>query len=506
MSNNKTAITPTRADDFAKWYQEVIKAADLAEHSAVRGCMIIKPKGYAIWENIQSNLDYMIKETGHQNVYFPMLIPLSFFEKEAEHVAGFAKECAVVTHYRLVEDGHGKLKVDPEAQLTEPYVIRPTSETVIGDAMSQWVQSYNDLPVLVNQWCNIMRWEMRTRLFLRTAEFLWQEGHTAHSSENEAREETLKMLDVYETLAQDFMAIPVIKGEKTPSERFPGASNTYTIEAMMQDGKALQAGTSHFLGQNFSKAYEIKYLDQNQQLNFAWTTSWGVSTRLIGALIMTHSDDDGLVIPPRIAQEHIQIIPMAMKEEDKVLVTEYVETLKNQLKNISYHDQKIRVAIDNTEKRAGDKFWQSVKRGTPIRIEIGAREVAANQITLSQRNLPAKEKTTITKDELLETIVKRLDDIQLDLFTKAKAFQQKNIIEINELSQLEKMFASDDENQKNQFALAYFDVDQEEKYLEKLKSLKITSRCIPFAMQKGEGVCIFSGNKTQHKVIFARAY
>jgi prolyl-tRNA synthetase len=506
MTAIKNAITPTRNQNFAEWYQEVIKAADLAEHSVVRGCMIIKPWGYAVWESIQKILDKMIKETGHQNAYFPLLIPLSFLEKEAAHVEGFAKECAIVTHYRLESDGHGKLIPSPDAVLSEPLIIRPTSETIIGNAMAKWVCSYNDLPVLLNQWCNVVRWEMRTRLFLRTTEFLWQEGHTAHATQEEAVFETLKMLDVYERLAKDYLAIPVIKGEKTTSERFPGAVNTYCIEAMMQDGKALQAGTSHFLGQNFSQAYGIRFTDEQQQLSYAWTTSWGSTTRLIGALIMTHSDDDGLVLPPAIAPEQVILLPVIMNEEDRVRIITYCEELAQELRKLSYLDESLRVAIDKTNRRGGEKFWGAVKKGIPIRIEIGKREIESGVFPISRRDKPAKEKNSNSREEILSTISDVLVDIQHQLYERALKFRQDNTREVNSFSELRELF-SVDENSQNKFAVAYFDplIDEDPNFIKNLKELKLTTRCIPFE-EYDEGICIFSGNKTNKKVILARAY
>lgn len=507
MSAPKTAITPTRQENFAEWYQEVIKAADLAEHSAVRGCMIIKPWGYAIWEFLQKALDKMIKDTGHQNVYFPMLIPVSYLEKEAAHVEGFAKECAIVTHYRLEGDGTGKLIPSPDAELAEPFVIRPTSETIIGTAMAKWVQSYNDLPVLINQWCNVMRWEMRTRLFLRTTEFLWQEGHTAHADAKEAQAEAHMMLNVYEELAANHLAIPVIKGEKTASERFPGAVNTFCIEAMMQDGKALQAGTSHFLGQNFSTAYDIKFTDKNQQSSYAWTTSWGVTTRLIGALIMTHSDDDGLVLPPRVAPEQIVLIPFAMNDEDQAIVYEYCDKLALEIRKLHFHDEPVRVFVDKSAKRAGEKFWSAVKKGIPLRVEIGKREIEAGTISLTRRDKPAKEKTTLKREEFLTHVTTLLKEIQYNLLERAKTYQAENTREVKSLSELEQMFKGD-EDKKIGFALAYFDtnIESQDNIVEKMKSLKITTRCIPFSNDDSEGTCIFSGKKIRTKVIFARAY
>ncbi|HTN77174.1 MAG TPA: proline--tRNA ligase, partial [Pirellulaceae bacterium] len=380
----KTAITPTREVDYPEWYQQVIKAADLAEISPVRGCMVIKPWGWSIWENMQRVLDRMFKETGHENAYFPLFIPLSFLQKEAEHVEGFAKECAVVTHHRLEAGPDGKLRPAPSAELQEPLIVRPTSETIIGSMYAQWIQSYRDLPILINQWANVVRWELRTRMFLRTTEFLWQEGHTAHATEQEAREETNKMLEVYATFAEEYMAMPVIKGEKTAGERFPGAVNTYSIEAMMQDRKALQAGTSHFLGQNFAHAQEIKFQDQNGREAYAWTTSWGVSTRLIGGLIMTHSDDDGLVLPPRLAPKHVVLLPIYRNDEERATVLEYVQTLKKELEAQRYDDAPVRVMIDDRDIRGGEKNWFHVKRGVPLRAEIGPRDIAEGNVMLSR--------------------------------------------------------------------------------------------------------------------------
>jgi prolyl-tRNA synthetase len=506
--SSKNAITPIRTENFSEWYQEVIKAADLAEHSVVRGCMVIKPWGYAIWERIQAVLDKKIKETGHENVCFPLLIPLSFFQKEAQHVEGFAKECAVVTHYRLATNSEGELAPDPEAKLTEPYVIRPTSETVIGDAMASWMQSYKDLPIKINQWANIMRWEMRTRLFLRTSEFLWQEGHTAHATREEAIEETLTMLHVYEQLAVDYLAIPVIKGEKTPGERFPGATSTYTIEAMMQDGKALQSGTSHFLGQNFSRAHGMKFMDKDQKEAFAWTSSWGASTRLIGALILTHSDDDGLVLPPRIAATQIIIIPVAMNDEDMVTVLEYCDTLAKDLRKQNYYEESIRVSVDKKDMRAGAKFWNAVKKGYPIRVEVGMREIAADTLSVSRRDKAPKDKQVMTRSNLLRDIDEILDDIHHQLLKRAIQYRDDKTMEISSLSELEKMF-SQDETQMSGFALGYFDISIENTPAveDVLKKMKLTIRCIPLGQENNvEGSCIFSGNKVKTKVIISRAY
>ncbi|MEO8497665.1 MAG: proline--tRNA ligase, partial [Planctomycetota bacterium] len=385
----KNAISPTREEDYPEWYQQVIKAAELAENSDVRGCMVIRPWGYAIWENMQRVLDRKFKDTGHVNAYFPIFIPLSFIEKEAAHVEGFAKECAVVTHHRLEPGPDGKLI--PAGPLEEPYIVRPTSETIIGATYARWVQSYRDLPILINQWANVVRWEMRTRLFLRTAEFLWQEGHTAHATSEEAIHETRQMLDVYADFAENYMAMPVIKGEKTEGERFPGAVQTFAIEAMMQDRKALQAGTSHFLGQNFSKVQEIKFQDQNGKEEYCWTTSWGVSTRLVGGLIMTHSDDDGLIIPPRLAPKHVVILPIYRNDEERSQVIPYCESLKRELEAQSFSDGKVEVMLDDRDLRGGDKAWQHIKKGVPLRAEVGPKDIAKNGVFLSRRDTGEKK-------------------------------------------------------------------------------------------------------------------
>ncbi len=501
---SQTAIKITREENFAEWYQEVIKAADLAEHAVVRGCMVIKPWGYALWENIQAVLDKWIKETGHENAYFPLLIPLSFMQKEAEHVEGFAKECAVVTHYRLEGDGNGNLIPSPDAKLTEPYIIRPTSETIIGDAMAGWIHSYKDLPVKINQWANIMRWEMRTRLFLRTSEFLWQEGHTAHATAEEAVEETLTMLDVYEKLAVDYLAVPVVKGEKTPAERFPGAVDTYCIEAMMQDGKALQAGTSHFLGQNFSKAHNMVFTDKEQKEQCAWTTSWGVSTRLIGALILTHSDDDGLVLPPRVAPAHVILIPMIMNEADSDKILAYCDALATDLKKVDYYGGSVKVIIDKKDDRGGVKFWRAVKKGIPLRIEIGLREMEGDNLSVSRRDKPAKEKTGMTRTSLVSNVSGLLDEMHENLYQRALTMRQAKTVELNTLAEFEKYF-NQDETSISGWGIAHFDSSVEPEVEAKLKSLKVTVRCIIEKIAPPKP-CIFSGNLTTTRVIFARAY
>lgn len=502
MKNIRTAITPTRAGNYPEWYQQVIRSADLAENSPTRGSMIIKPWGYSIWENIQLNLDGLFKETGHENAYFPLLIPLRFFEKEAEHVEGFAKECAVVTHHKLESDSDGKLV--PAGELEEPLVIRPTSETIIGDAFSRWVQSYRDLPILINQWANVMRWEMRTRLFLRTSEFLWQEGHTVHSTQEEAEEETMRMLDVYETFANDYLAIPVIKGEKTPEERFPGAVATYTIEAMMQDKKALQCGTSHFLGQNFSRASNIKFLNENGEEVFAWTTSWGVSTRLIGGIIMTHSDDDGLAVPPRIAPVHIVILPVYKEEKDRRTILEYADKLLSALKGVQYFNSKVKARIDKRDMRGGDKLWDNVKKGIPLRVEIGMREIEGGVLSVGRRDKPARERMKMSGDELVSSIPDLLDDIHNNMLKRALAFQKGSTVTVKRLKEFKEFFSGPE---SGGFAVCYGSIDAEDHdgIQELLKELKVSARCIPFE-GSDRGTCIFTEKENQPRIIFARAY
>lgn len=501
----KTAITPTRAQDYPEWYQQVIAAADLAENSPVRGCMVIKPWGYAIWENIQQDLDRRFKATGHVNAYFPLLIPLSYLEKEAEHVEGFAKECAVVTHHRLKDDGHGKLK--PDGELEEPLIIRPTSETIIGEMYAKWIQSYRDLPVLINQWANVMRWEMRTRLFLRTSEFLWQEGHTAHATAEEAMQETLMILDLYADFAENVLALPVIKGEKTASERFPGAVNTYCIEAMMQDRKALQAGTSHFLGQNFAKAANIQFTSQAGQLEHVWTTSWGVSTRLIGGLIMAHSDDNGLVLPPRIAPQQIVILPIYRNEEEKQTVLDYCQRLQTALTEQSFYGQPLRVHLDQRELNGGEKNWQWIKKGTPIKLEIGPRDVAKDSVFMGRRDLAPSEKRSLTSHELIAQVSQLLADIQANLLQRAKAYRDQHTQDITSFADFKEFFTPKNESKPEihgGFASCYA-VDEPviEEYI---KPLKVTARCIPLAQNHRSGQCIFTGKPTTKKIIFAKAY
>ena len=499
----KNAISPTRVDDYPEWYQQVIKAADLAEVSPVRGCMVIKPWGWSIWENMQGVLDGMFKDTGHQNAYFPLFIPMSFLQKEAEHVQGFAKECAVVTHHRLEPGPDGKLV--PAAPLEEPYIVRPTSETIIGAMYAKWVESYRDLPILINQWANVVRWEMRTRLFLRTAEFLWQEGHTAHATEAEAWEETRKMLDVYAEFAENWMAMPVIKGEKTAGERFPGAVSTLAIEAMMQDRKALQAGTSHFLGQNFSRAQQIKFQDQNGQEAFAWTTSWGVSTRLVRALIMTHSDDDGLVLPPKLAPKHIVLLPIYRNDADRANVLAYCDSLKRELETLPYANGRIRVQLDDRDLRGGEKFWQHVKRGVPLRAEVGPKDIAQDAVFLSRRDTGEKKSTP--RSQLVSTIAALLDDIQGGLFQRARKLREDNTVTIDSLDDFKAYFTPRNEERPEihgGFAMCHFSEDPAVETL--LKDMKVTIRCIPLGAEQEPGRCVITGNPSQQRAVFAKAY
>jgi prolyl-tRNA synthetase len=508
MSKPKTAISPTRAENYAEWYQQVIAGADLAENSPVRGCMIIRPWGYTLWENMQRALDRMFKDTGHQNAYFPLFIPLSFMQKEAAHVEGFAKECAVVTHHRLETGADGKLV--PAGELEEPLIVRPTSETIIGDAFSRWVQSYRDLPLLINQWANVVRWEMRTRLFLRTTEFLWQEGHTAHATREEAVEETMRMLDVYADFAEQWMAVPVIKGQKTEGERFPGAERTYTLEAMMQDRKALQAGTSHFLGQNFARASGIQFLDQSGSHQHAWTTSWGVSTRLVGALLMTHSDDDGLVLPPRLAPTHVVIVPIFRSDDERPRVLEYCRALTAELRAQRYAGEPVVVHVDEREERGGEKVWHWVRKGVPVRLEIGPRDIEKDAVFVGRRDKAPKDKESIARTEFIATIAATLTSIQDGLYARAKAFREEHTRVIDNRDEFYAFFTTEREREgvptpiHGGFALTHFngEVELEQKIKE---DLSVTVRCIPF--EKGEpGVCPFTGKPSQQRVVWAKAY
>ncbi len=507
----QNAIHPTRAENYPEWYAEVIRVSDLAENAPVRGCMVIKPWGFALWENIQKTLDQKFKDTGHQNAYFPLLIPLSFLEKEAAHVEGFAKECAVVTHHRLKVGPAGKLI--PDGLLEEPLVIRPTSETIIGHTFAKWVQSYRDLPILINQWCNVMRWEMRTRMFLRTSEFLWQEGHTVHATRAEAEAETAQMLDIYEDFARNYLAMPVIKSLKTPDERFPGAVDTYSIEAMMQDGKALQAGTSHFLGQNFARASEIKFLDQSGQETYAWTTSWGVSTRLIGGLIMTHSDDNGLVLPPKIAPLQITLLPIFKNDQEKSIVLPFVEALKQELRAQRWDDQPLRVDADLREMRGGEKSWQAIKRGIPLRVEIGPREVAQNKVYFGLRDaVTPQDKQSLPREEFLQKAPDLLRDLQQRLLEKALQFRQARTRKLDSLQAFQDFFqekpASADSNRSDGsggFALVHW--NEAAMHHESLAPLKVTPRGIPISAEPQEaGTCIFTGKPSQGRVLFAKSY
>lgn len=498
----KTAISPTRSDDYPKWYQEVIKAADLAENSVIRGCMVIKPWGYALWENIQAALDQKIKATGHENFYFPMFVPLSFMAKEAEHIDGFAKECAVVTHHRLEVDGQNTLV--PAGPLEEALIIRPTSEAIIGEAFSRWINSYRDLPLLGNQWANVVRWEMRPRVFLRTSEFLWQEGHTAHATEQEAINESEQMLEIYRQLTEDWLALPAVVGKKTQREKFPGAQTTYCIEAMMQDKKALQAGTSHFLGQNFAKAFQIKFLSEQGQKEHVWTTSWGVSTRLIGGLIMTHSDDDGLVLPPKVAPVQIVIVPLLHQDDElKDKLIRYCQTLQRALEERIYNNAPLRVKLDLQDKRAGDKVWRWVKKGVPIRLEIGPKELEQNSVFMGRRDLDVKNKNAIEKSLFIEQAPSLLAEIQKALFDKAKSFQQSNTCTAYNKEEFYQLFS--EESEHNGFVLAYWgDDEQTENQLK--ADLKVTPRCIPLSLENKLGSCIFTGKENAPLTLFARAY
>jgi prolyl-tRNA synthetase len=510
LERPKTAISPTRSENYAEWYQQVVKAADLAENSPVRGCMVIKPWGYAIWEHVQRVLDGMFKETGHRNAYFPLFIPVSFLEKEAAHVEGFAKECAVVTHHRLVPGKDGKLI--PTGELEEPLVVRPTSETIIGASFAKWVQSYRDLPLLINQWANVVRWEMRTRLFLRTTEFLWQEGHTAHATEAEAQVETMKMLDVYADFAENHMAMPVIKGRKTEAEKFPGAVDTYCIEAMMQDRKALQAGTSHFLGQNFAKASEIKFLDQSGTQQHAWTTSWGVSTRLVGGIIMTHSDDDGLVLPPRLAPAHVVIIPIIHKPETAQQVLEWCRALAAELKKQMHAGVPVRVELDERDIRGGDKVWTWIKKGVPIRLEVGPRDIENDSVFMARRDKPHKEKVSMKRGEFVASVATMLDEMQTTLFERAKAQRAANTRSIDSLKELTDFFTPKKRESENEpseihggFALARCALDPAAEA--KLKDdLGVTVRCIPLEGADDPGPCILTGKPATKRVVFAKSY
>lgn len=502
----RTAITPTRTDDYPEWYQQVIKAADLAESSPVRGCMVIKPWGYRLWENIQRVLDGKFKATGHQNAYFPLFIPKSFMEKEAEHVEGFAKECAVVTHHRLEAGPAGKLV--PAGELDEPLIVRPTSETIIGASFAKWVQSYRDLPLLINQWANVVRWELRPRLFLRTTEFLWQEGHTAHAAEKEAREETMRMIDVYASFAEDYMAMPVIKGEKTASERFPGAVSTFSIEAMMQDRKALQSGTSHFLGQNFARASGIKFQDESGKDEYAWTTSWGVSTRLIGGIIMAHSDDDGFVLPPRLASAHVVILPMSHGDHSEAGVREYCEKLAQELRAQKYMDGHVEVTVDSRDLRGGEKMWSWIKKGIPIWVEIGRREVESDSVCVGRRDKAREKRMATSRAHFVAGITQELDRIHTALFDRARALREANTKKIDSKDDFYKFFTPANAEKPEihgGFALCHWSGDPAVEETVK-NDLGVNIRCVPIDAPEEDGRCIISGKPSRRRVVFAKAY
>lgn len=507
MAASQNAISPTRDENFPEWYQQVVKAADLAENSEVRGCMVIKPWGYGLWERMQQQLDRWFKATGHKNAYFPLLIPVSYLEKEATHVEGFATECAVVTHHRLeLVDG----KMVPAGPLTEPYVIRPTSETIIGAAYARWVQSYRDLPLLINQWANVMRWEMRPRLFLRTAEFLWQEGHTAHETSEEAMEETTKMHEVYERFLTDHLAVPVIAGEKTEAERFPGALNTFTVEAMVQDRKAIQAGTSHFLGQNFSKAAGIEFEGREGKREFAWTTSWGVSTRMIGTLLMAHSDDDGFILPPRVAPTQIVILPVMPKPEHAEPVLAACEALAKALQAESFHGDPLLVEIDKRDLGGGVKNWEWIKKGVPVRLEIGPRDLESGTVAMARRDHSPKDKKFLPTAELVSGMVAALQEIQDNLLAKALAFREANTVEIKTMEAFRAFFTPKNADQPEihgGFALVHWAGGAEEEDALQ-KELKVTVRCVPKdATLRGKaGTCILTGKPAEGRVIFAKSY
>ena len=486
----------SRSEDYSKWYNELVSKADLAEQSDVRGCMIIKPYGYAIWEKIQSELDLMFKETGHQNAYFPMFVPKKLFEAEEKNAEGFAKECAIVTHYRLINDKNkkGKLVVDPEAKLEEELIVRPTSEAIIWSSFKKWIQSYRDLPILINQWANVVRWEMRTRLFLRTSEFLWQEGHTAHSTKEEAINEAKLINDLYSKFAEDFMSIPVIQGVKSESERFAGAIETYCIEALMQDGKSLQAGTSHFLGQNFAKAFDVKFANQEGKLDYVWATSWGVSTRLMGALIMTHSDDNGLILPPKLAPIQVVIIPIYKDEVQFDEVSKFANDIKDSLIR-----KKISVKYDDRKNfKPGYKFNEYELKGVPIRISIGPRDIDQNQVELARRD--TLEKSLIPKNKISKYIPKLLNQIQENLLNKAKNFRDKNITKVDDFDEFKRIIKT-----KGGFVSAHWDGSlATEDEIKKLT--KATIRCIPYEYKGEKGSCVFSGKPSMRRVLFAKSY
>jgi prolyl-tRNA synthetase len=501
----RTAIEPTREENYPEWYQQVVRGAELAENSDVRGCMVIKPWGYALWENIRTELDKMFKKTGHVNAYFPLFIPISYLEKEAEHVEGFAKECAVVTHHRLELGPNGKLI--PAGELEEPLIVRPTSETIIGATYAKWVQSYRDLPILINQWANVVRWEMRTRMFLRTAEFLWQEGHTCHETSEEAWDETCKMLEVYKTFAEEFMAMPVLTGEKTAGERFPGAVSTLCIEAMMQDRKALQAGTSHFLGQNFAKASGIKYQSREGKEELAWTTSWGVSTRLIGGMIMTHADDNGMVMPPRLAPTHVAIMPIIRDEADRARVLDYSNELADKLRAHKLYEREVEVVVDDRDIKAAEKGWSWVRKGIPLRVEIGPRDIESNSVFVLRRD--TMEKFGMDKDAFADGVSDLLKEMQDGLLERAIAHRAEHSCELDNYDDFTALFTPENKNQPEihgGFVHAHWcgGTECEDKIND---DLSVTIRCIPFDYEtSGAGACICCGKPSKGRVVFAKSY
>ena len=507
MSTEKTAITPTRAQDFPEWYQQVIKAADMAENSETRGCMVIKPWGYGIWELIQQQLDRRFKATGHQNAYFPLLIPLSFLEKEAEHAEGFATECAVVTHHRLetVKDPvTGRTKMIPAGELAEPYIIRPTSETIIGAAFARWIESYRDLPLLINQWANVMRWEMRPRLFLRTAEFLWQEGHTAHETKEEAILETQLIHGQYEEFLRDHLAIPVVPGEKTENERFPGAEMTFTVEAMVQDKKAIQAGTSHYLGQNFSVAQNISFTGRDGAVQHAHTTSWGVSTRMIGTLIMAHADDDGLVLPPRVATQQIVILPITPKDDTRQAVLDACQALAETLRHQLYQGEPLRVHVDTRDLNGGVKKWEWIKKGVPIRIEIGPRDIETRKVCVQRRDQPISEKDFSDKEAFLQQVSDILAEIHTSLLTCATEFRDANITPCDQLEAFHTHWANEN---PGWLCTPWAGTAEQEEELS--KQHKITIRCLPLASVKlpeTSNRCLLTGQETTSRALWGRSY
>jgi prolyl-tRNA synthetase len=501
----KTAISPTRAENYAEWYQQIVRASDMAELSGVRGCMIIKPNGYGIWELMQRDLDRRFKETGHENCYFPLFIPLSYFQKEADHVEGFAKEMAIVTHHRLaMKDG----VLVPDGELEEPLIVRPTSETVIGVAMAKWIKSYRDLPLLVNQWANVVRWEMRPRLLLRTTEFLWQEGHTAHETYEDAMAETKRMLNIYCRFAEDVLALPVIPGEKPAHERFPGAVNTFTFEMMMQDGRALQAGTSHYLGQNFSKSIGIQFQNRTGDLEYAYTTSWGVSTRLLGALVMGHSDDNGLRTPPRVAPWQIVIIPVLRGDSDKSSVLDYCESLKTELAAQNYAGERVRVKIDKRDISGAEKKWDWIKKGAPLILEIGPRDVEGGKVCITRRDWLDQGKRFAARADFIRGIAGELTNIQQNMFDQASVFMKaRTVADIETRADFDAYFSKNADNSfvgGQGFVRAKWSGDP--KSLSALEELGVTIRCIPFDQDGKEGTCVLTGAPATQDVIFARAY